>query len=630
MRKFWSFWLSELFFLLFSFTGIAQSDFENYQYLFPVNPGQINQLYGTMGELRRSHFHGGLDIRTNNESGWPIRAAQDGYISRATVSSFGYGNALYITHPDGNLTLYGHLDRMNGMIFDYILKRQNECQSYELDEYFSANRFQINRGDTIGFSGNTGSSNGPHLHFEVRKDGYFLNPLEFCFNEIKDKIEPNLIKIALRTLDINSRVNGEYGRYEFPLIRKSKGEYGLGTPIYAFGKIGLELFAYDKIDYSPGKCGVNSIEVKVDDKTIFFQIIDKISVDSSHYIEPAINNSTYPKSGNLFYKLYVDTGNHFDFYNTINSGIINFNSNDIDVKIYAKDAMSNESVANLNLKCDEKFNPTNSLPLKKEGLSSEGYKNVLKVISRFCPNSDQLKVYCKGIESSINSDYRNAYANVYLINLLNIIPDSVKNCNSVLDFHIKTMVPSNAVFKYYGDLVDITFSKNSLYDTIFLQVEHEYENKNEIFKIGNPTVPIKNSIYISMKVDSGKVNKSKNIYRKNGQSLTFLNGKWENGRIRFFTSKFGEFVCLADTVPPTISRIALNRKVASFKISDSLSGIEWYEATVNGKWLLMSYDYKSGIIKTLNNNLQEPIIGDFKIKVVDRQGNEKTYTQKIF
>jgi len=161
-----------------------------------------------MGELRNTHFHAGIDIRTNNAAGLPIRATQRGYISYALVSSHGYGNALFITHPDGNMSVYAHMERFKGKVADYILKKHYDQKSFELSVEFLPDQFPISQGDTIGFVGNTGGSAGPHLHFEIRnRDNEALNPLNFKFDEIKDDLSPVVQKIALKTLDINSRIS---------------------------------------------------------------------------------------------------------------------------------------------------------------------------------------------------------------------------------------------------------------------------------------------------------------------------------------------------------------------------------------------------------------------------------------
>ena len=138
-------------------------------YLFPINPGQANYLAGTMGELRASHFHGGIDIRTGNRIGLPVLATQSGYVSRAQASAFGYGTVLYVTHADGKVSVYGHLDKITGKLGAFVKKEQYRRKTFEISLAFAPNEFPVNRGDTIALSGNTGSSQGPHLHFEIRE-----------------------------------------------------------------------------------------------------------------------------------------------------------------------------------------------------------------------------------------------------------------------------------------------------------------------------------------------------------------------------------------------------------------------------------------------------------------------------
>src|SRR5688572_12951064 len=182
-------------------------------YLYPIRPGQPGSLAGTMGELRTTHFHSGIDIRTDNRIGYAVLASRSGYISRAAMSGTSYGNVIYITHPDGYVTLYAHLDKFRGPLAEHMLNQQYASQTNEIDVKFTEDQFRVNRGDTIAWSGNTGSSGGPHLHFDIRDEkNRALNPLTVAnFPEIKDNLPPGVEKIALRTLDINSRINDKFG-----------------------------------------------------------------------------------------------------------------------------------------------------------------------------------------------------------------------------------------------------------------------------------------------------------------------------------------------------------------------------------------------------------------------------------
>jgi len=137
------------------------------------------QLSGNFGELRPNHFHAGFDFKTNQKEGLNVYAAADGYVSRIKVSTAGYGKAIYITHPNGFTTVYGHLQKASGAIQDKIIELQYAAKSYEIETYFKPNELPVAKGQIIAISGNTGGSEGPHLHFEFRdnKTEQIINPL---------------------------------------------------------------------------------------------------------------------------------------------------------------------------------------------------------------------------------------------------------------------------------------------------------------------------------------------------------------------------------------------------------------------------------------------------------------------
>lgn len=145
-----------------------------------INPLDIPiSLAGTFGEIRSDHYHTGIDIRTDGKEGLPVHAAAKGYVSRIVVSPYGYGNALYLTHPNGYVSLYGHLSHFNRAITSYVKNKQYSEEKYRQDIPVFPGQFAVNKGDTIAFSGSTGASEGPHLHFEIRnaKNDDPINPL---------------------------------------------------------------------------------------------------------------------------------------------------------------------------------------------------------------------------------------------------------------------------------------------------------------------------------------------------------------------------------------------------------------------------------------------------------------------
>jgi hypothetical protein len=178
--------------------------------------------------------------------------------------------------------------------------------------------------------------------------------------------------------------------------------------------------------------------------------------------------------------------------------------------------------------------------------------------------------------------------------------------------------------------VDIEFPNQSLYDTAFLSIAYDTLNKQESFTLGSRTIPLHKNISVTLKP---KLNyfqsRDLGLYRKEGRGFAYVPSEWKNNRIKFNTREFGEFTLLRDTVPPVITKIGLSTAAARFKIKDNLSGIAYFEANINGQWLLMVYDYKNGILKSEKLDSTKFLQGDFELKVVDQAGNESIFKQKI-
>ena len=251
--------------------------------LFPIKPGQVNYLSANMGELRPNHFHAGIDIKTDFTTGLPVYAAQDGYISRIRISSYGYGNTLYITHPNGLVTVYAHLERFSADIQNYVISFQYANETFELDHYLPKGQLNVKRGDVVAKSGNSGSSGGPHLHFEIRDSlEHVLNPLQFGFTEIKDSQTPIFQKIAVKPLNINARVQNEFALKEWTASKKTDGTYGIPATIEAYGSVGLEIKVHDRMNETSNSYGVNCIELFVNGEEVFYHNIETFEIGRAH------------------------------------------------------------------------------------------------------------------------------------------------------------------------------------------------------------------------------------------------------------------------------------------------------------------------------------------------------------
>ncbi|MCW5911308.1 MAG: M23 family metallopeptidase [Cyclobacteriaceae bacterium] len=597
-------------------------------YLFPIKPGNTAIITGTMGELRNTHFHAGLDIDTPG-IGIPVQAAESGYISRAAATTGGYGNVLYVTHPDGNTTVYAHLEEFKGAVSDYIDHERYRRKVSEIDLTFAPDQFPVTKGEVIALSGNTGGSGGPHLHFEVRnKNNEAINPLGYDFSEVKDNMAPLVFKVALKTLDAQSRINDQFGRFEFSVVKK--GDAYTLPPILASGNIGIEVLAHDKMENSRFRYGINYIDLLVDDQKVFQQVIDKVDFTNTRQILALMDYETLELKGNRFNKLYIDDGNRLDYYSgAARKQGITVNQ-DKHVEIRLKDFNQNQSKVSFTLKHNPLTEETPLLPAIGKPYDFELVENTLKVTVKFCAgDTPAIDVWNNSRANPVLPAYSGSNQRAYLLNLKHTLPDSITTCQGTIRFNFKDRVPSESEYKYYSDLLDIEFPKQSLYDTAYLEIAYDTLDQQEIFTIGNRTIPLYKNISVTLKP---KLNyfqsRDLGLYRKAGRGFVYVPSEWKNNRLKFSTRDFGQFTLLRDSVPPAITKIAVTPAAARFKIKDNLSGISYFEANINGQWLLMVYDYKTGILKS-----EKPpgtvLRGDFELKVVDQAGNQSIFRQKL-
>lgn len=606
-----------------------RSDFNTASYLFPIKPGSPASLAGTMGELRSTHFHTGIDIRTNNEIGWPVRAAADGYVSRATVSPTGFGLALYVKHSNGHTTVYGHLDRFRSDIHDYVKSERYRRQTSSIDLHFRKDQFPVRKGDTIAFSGNTGSSAGPHLHFDIRdEENQALDPALFRFVEIIDKQAPVVRKIALRTLSLHARVNDEFGRQEF-YVTRSGNTYRLNEPIMAWGEIGLELWAYDIVDHPAYKCGVNYMEVTIDSQRIFSQAINRLNLNEGRQVLTASNYAAYRESGNLFYKLYVDHGNNLPFYQAINRGVIPvYGDKPIPVQVKLADAHQNTTFLHFTLiPSPPPVSVAWLAPVKEVTWTVDRY--IWKITSPTCA-WNALR-WSGGQPEVVDVAYLNEQSSVYLIDLRQPLPDSFTICRKYILPPIKAIIPPRKEMSWHSEGVEIRFNRLSLFDTLYLPFSRQLKpDSSEWFIIGNTNEPLRGSVQISLVPARSIPQPEKtSVYRLQGKSFNYVGGKWDSGQIVFSTREWGTFTLLTDTIPPVITPIQVNRNEIRLRIRDNLSGIHSFTATLDGQWLLMNYDEKTRTLLAEPADPKKPMKGLLKVLVTDQAGNEMIFKQQI-
>lgn len=332
------------FLLLFSpLVTSAQADYPTDYFTEPLEIPLV--LSGTFGELRTNHFHAGLDIKTQQKEGLKVVATADGYISRINVSLWGYGNALYITHPNGFTTVYGHLKSFSPEIDAYVRAKQYEKESYTIRLYPKAGELQVKKGQMIALSGNSGSSGGPHLHFEIRDAKQdIINPFYFGI-DVPDHKNPTIQNAFAYSLDHKTQVNQSNKPVQLVINRKMDGDLQANT-IYAEGKVGLGINAYDRLDGALNRNGLYELEMTVNGAPHFKFRVDKFAFSESRYINSYLDYGRLMGLKQRVQKCFVDhEKNELSLYKQLaNKGFIQVqDSMDYEVVVTAKDFKGNKT-----------------------------------------------------------------------------------------------------------------------------------------------------------------------------------------------------------------------------------------------------------------------------------------------
>jgi hypothetical protein len=293
--------------ILFFFMGISfgQNSIEPGYFDAPIK--HEIRLAGTFGELRTNHFHMGIDIKSSKGvSGDSIFAVADGFVSRIKVQSGGYGNGLYLDHPNGYTSVYGHLHSYRKDIADWIRGKQYENESFELDVYPDSSEFKIQKGDFIGKMGSSGYSFGPHLHFEIRetRSEIPINPL-LCGYTIKDTREPVIHSVSVYHLnDKLEKLDQEI----FYLNSKNGSKVLKDTIEIGAWRIGFGVSSYDPMDNIGNKNGIYNMSLKVDGVKVHQTKMDSISFEETRGLNGLIDYSYFKNNRRRYQRCYVLPG----------------------------------------------------------------------------------------------------------------------------------------------------------------------------------------------------------------------------------------------------------------------------------------------------------------------------------
>ena len=330
--------------LLLHFLCFSQEKYPKNYFIEPVSIPIF--LSGSFGELRSNHFHAGIDIKTQGKEGLNVFATADGYVSRIKVQQLGYGKAIYITHPNGYTSVYGHLSKFADEIEKHVKSIQYKKENYATENlYFKKDKFSVKKGEIIAYSGDTGGSGGPHLHYEIRdtETEHVINPLLFGL-KVEDTTAPAFRALKVYALSSDARINQQRKSFQIPIKNLGIGKY-IADRITASSVIGFGVNVFDRFNKAPNKNGIYSLEMLVNGQRFYYHDVETFSFSESKFLNLHIDYEHYKKYKRRYQKTYKVTSNRLSTYkDLINNGKINIQKNlNYTIEIIAKDFEGNVS-----------------------------------------------------------------------------------------------------------------------------------------------------------------------------------------------------------------------------------------------------------------------------------------------
>ncbi len=553
--------------LLFCNFIVAQKEYPKDYFRSPLDISM--QLAGNFGELRPNHFHAGFDFRTQQKEGLNVYAVANGYVSRIKISTFGNGKTLYITHDNGYTSVYGHLQRAVGDIEKLIQTTHYKEKSFEIEIYLKPGQLEVKKGQIIALSGNTGGSEGPHLHFEFRDNitENIINPMLFGFDKmLKDTKKPLLSGVYVYPLTSETIVNQSKRPLLLNLKLQKDGTY-LSDKVIANGKIGfgIQTSDFDDVSFSPN--GIYKVQSYLNGSPNFGYQFDTYSFDEMRYINALIDYPRFKKTSQRVQKLFMNP--------TYNFSIIKSNESNGVLSVVA----NLESVYRIEI-ADYYGNTTNvSIPIKYDVQST--------IVS---PDPILSKYYIK----------------------------AKKDCNFEKD-NMSVFFPAGTFYE------DFNFNFDVKNDTLIL-------HDNTVPAHGNFTITIEDTkhteaqrekLYIAL-IDGLKVSYNP-TFRKDA---TFTTKVKTLGKYALVLDTIAPKISIAS---PIEGKWLTDKKSIQFTISDSQSGIKSYNGYLNDNWILFEYDSKTKkIIHNFSDGIVAEGENKLKIVVVDNVGNSTIFETLFF
>ncbi len=496
-------------------------------------------LSANFGELRPNHFHSGVDMKTGGVTGKPVYAVADGYVSRIFVNPAGYGHALYVTHPSlGSMSVYGHMEEFAPALEEYTLAEQYRRHTFAVDLFPSFGLFKVKKGDLIGYSGNTGSSGGPHLHFEIREGRSSMptNIIARGYYNVADDIAPSIVSVSLYETDTIQEVPIHRRVERYPVMRNADGSLGIAPDTLTIRRP-----AYFVVETTERKNGVSnifglySLSVNRNEQPLFGFRTDRVSFAETKYINALIAFDAKGGSRNDFIRTYIAPNNRLSTYeNTVGRGIIDPSSIDgtETIDITACDDSGNRSTLRFHIERGE--------PMPK-------------TIDSTLQTAMPVMWDCGGIYS---------------------------------DGSVKLTIPAEALY----ESILLTSSRDIpspglCSGTTTLGDDNIYLHKNAALSFDCSDIPAeKRNKLVVARITGGKISSE--------------GGRLSGNRIETRIGRLGTFALALDEEAPEVipafrDKGTLSGDKITYRIKDELSGVRWYQLTIDDKWVLLEADPKS-------------------------------------
>lgn len=524
-------------------------------------------LSGSFGELRSNHFHSGLDIKTQQKEGASVLAPADGYVTRIKVAHYGYGKALYIQHPNGYTTVYAHLQRYANDIEDYVKELQYKKETFEFEDFPENKLLSVKKGEIIGYTGNSGSSGGPHLHFEIRDPASRpMNPMLFGI-EIPDTKTPLVSSVFVYPVGDSAYANNNRNRSKLRLIKQKDGNYTT-EKVTALGKIGFGVSTYDQQNGASNKNGAYQIKTSLNGSEKFKVLFDKFSFAETRYLNRFMDYEYFETNKSRVQKLFRQENNPLSI----------IKNEDDNGYVTVEDGYSSDYTIEI---ADYKGN-TMRITVPIEGKISENPEGKNTKETDHYVYHNQGTAITKGkfdIYIPAESLYENTYLNIEAKG------DTLSFHEDIIPIHKNITISIDAANYDAKDLSKLYIGRLNYRGQPYYNTTSRSGTKltTRVRTFGTYTLAIDTT--------APKV-----------KPVNFKDGKWIS-----------------------------SNKTLQVKIEDDLSGISSYRATVNGTYILTEYNYKTDVLTyDFNDNIVNDTENNLKLIVVDNVGNSTTFEATFF